>query len=464
MLSKKSVSKSVSKLFPKKTYKVDTDKYAFDVSFSTAIKKVGKQVHPNLGIGYDALTQLNAFINLLGNLLVFKGLDLLGSHVRISNKNSTVADKSTLGSREIQSAVKLIMPGELSKHAISEGTKALTKYQGASAYEDYKKTGPTGKNSSKSAKAGLSFPISRIEYLIRKNYKGRVSSGVPVYLTAVLEYITAELLELSGNATMDNKRKIITPRNLFFATEMDEELGVLIHRMKWIWMNSGVAPYIENKLLNKSKKKSKKRSSKKSRRSFGLGFGRSIKKKFVLRDNIYGITKPAIKRLSYRAGIVRMSGLVYEELRGIILHFLEKLLRDIIIYADYKRKRTIGKEDVYMAAKHKFYPVKVPKRLINSFGSRKNKALSEIRYYQKHPGLLLAQLPFDRVVREVAQNYKADLRFSASAFYAIQELTEIYLVKLLQDANKTALTFDIHTVTPKHIALVRYLQRDSLLH
>ena len=69
----------------------------------------------------------------------------------------------------------------------------------------------TGKGTSRSAKAGLQFPVGRIHRLLRKgNYAQRVGAGAPVYLAAVLEYLTAEILELAGNAARDNKKSRVS--------------------------------------------------------------------------------------------------------------------------------------------------------------------------------------------------------------------------------------------------------------
>ena len=71
----------------------------------------------------------------------------------------------------------------------------------------------------------------------------------------------------------------------------------------------------------------------------------------VLRDNIQGITKPAIRRLARRGGVVRMSGLVYEEVRGVLMVFLEKVLRDTITYTEHRRSKTATAMDVVYALK-----------------------------------------------------------------------------------------------------------------
>ena len=78
--------------------------------------------------------------------------------------------------------------------------------------------------SSRSFKAGLQFPVSRIHRLLRKsNYAERVDSGAPVYLAAVMEYLAAEVLELTGNAVRDNKKSRIIPRHIQLAIRYNEE-------------------------------------------------------------------------------------------------------------------------------------------------------------------------------------------------------------------------------------------------
>ena len=86
-------------------------------SYSTYIYKVLKQVHPDTGISSKAMSIMNSFINDAFERIAVEA----GKLVRYNKKG-------TLSSREIQTAVRLILPGELAKHAVSEGTKAVTKY------------------------------------------------------------------------------------------------------------------------------------------------------------------------------------------------------------------------------------------------------------------------------------------------------------------------------------------------
>eukprot|EP00249_Psilotum_nudum_P011838 c23414_g1_i1 orf=269-682(-) len=103
---------------------------------------------------------------------------------------------------------------------------------------------------SKSVKAGLQFPVSRLaRYLKKGRYAQRVGVGAPVYLAAVLEYLAAEVLELAGNAARDNKKNRIIPRHIQLAVRNDEELGKLLHGVTISY--GGVLPNIHQILLPK---------------------------------------------------------------------------------------------------------------------------------------------------------------------------------------------------------------------
>ena len=72
------------------------------------------------------------------------------------------------------------------------------------------------------------------------------------------------------------------------------------------------------------------------------------KRRKVLRDNIQGITKPAIRRLARRGGVKRISGLIYEETRGVLKVFLENVIRDAVTYTEHARRKTVTAIDVVM--------------------------------------------------------------------------------------------------------------------
>lgn len=85
-------------------------------------------------------------------------------------------------------------------------------------------------------------------------------------------------------------------------------------------------------------------------------------------------------------------------------------------------------------------------------------ALREIRKYQKSTELLIRKLPFQRLVREIAQDFKTDLRFQSSAILALQEAAEAYLVGLFEDTNLCAIHAKRVTIMPKDIQLARRIR------
>lgn len=89
-------------------------------------------------------------------------------------------------------------------------------------------------------------------------------------------------------------------------------------------------------------------------------------------------------------------------------------------------------------------------------------ALREIRRYQKSTELLIRKLPFQRLVREIAQDFKTDLRFQASAVAALQEASEAFLVGVFEDTNLCAIHAKRVTIMPKDMQLARRLQTGTL--
>ncbi len=83
----------------------------------------------------------------------------------------------------------------------------------------------------------------------------------------------------------------------------------------------------------------------------GLGKGGAKRHRKIMRDNIQGITKPAIRRLARRGGVKRISGLMYEETRGVLKVFLENVIKDSVTYTEHARRKTVTALDVVYALK-----------------------------------------------------------------------------------------------------------------
>lgn len=127
------------------------------------------------------------------------------------------------------------------------------------------------------------------------------------------------------------------------------------------------------------------------------------------------------------------------------------------------------------AAKRRSYGGKAPRKHLAAKTARKNVgdfkkkhkykpgtvALREIRKYQKSTDLLIRKLPFQRLVREIAQEYKSDLRFQSNAIMALQEAAEAYLVGLLGDTNICAIHAKRVTIMARDIMLARRIRGEK---
>ncbi|KAJ3037054.1 Histone H2AX [Rhizophlyctis rosea] len=117
-------------------------------------------------------------------------------------------------------------------------------------------TESAGRGKTRSARAGLQFPVSRVHRILRNgNYAVRVGTGAPIYMAAVLEYLAAEILELAGNAARDNGKRRIIPRHLQLAVRNDEELNKLLAGVTIA--QGGVLPNIHAVLLPRKGKGAK---------------------------------------------------------------------------------------------------------------------------------------------------------------------------------------------------------------
>uniref|UniRef100_UPI0037E8AB80 histone H2AX-like n=1 Tax=Semicossyphus pulcher TaxID=241346 RepID=UPI0037E8AB80 len=157
------------------------------------------------------------------------------------------------------------------------------------------------KAKTRSSRAGLQFPVGRVHRLLRKgNYAQRVGAGAPVYLAAVLEYLTAEILELAGNAARDNKKTRIIPRHLQLAVRNDEELNKLLGGVTIA--QGGVLPNIQAVLLPKKTEKAAKNEV-------------ALKRTMSGRGKTGGKARAKAKTRSSRAGLQFPVGRVHRLLR-----------------------------------------------------------------------------------------------------------------------------------------------------
>lgn len=202
------------------------------------INKVLNQVHPNAGITEQSQIQLNKMMVDLINKYSAKSLELI-----------QMTKSKTISTVEIETITKTFLPGEVVNHAVSEGSKAVSKY------DESIKNKEKGDSMSKAERAGLTVAPPRVEAIMRSYVgKTRLGQNTSIYLAAVIEYLIAEILELAGNAARDNNRVRINDRFILLAIENDEELKELSKRLNFVLAYSGVIPHIHTNLLPHKRK------------------------------------------------------------------------------------------------------------------------------------------------------------------------------------------------------------------
>jgi len=230
--------------------------------------------------------------------------------------------------------------------------------------------------------------------------------------------------------------------------------------------------------------------------------GGVMKHRKILRDNIQGITKPALQRMVLKAGIPECSGLCYEELRGVLKVHLEKTVRDSVTYTEHDRAKRVQVRHVQKALEGlgresyarlcgqrttQLNPTvgagNVMKRSTVKDCKRKSPAVcsadvhhnsSAVGRWHKGTSSLAAmrktqkqttchnfsKVPFERLIREVAQDFKTDLQFAPEAVDMIQSDAEAYLLDLLQSAAYIVIAAKRRRLQPKDIQTARRIRNE----
>lgn len=160
----------------------------------------------------------------------------------------------------------------------------------------------------------------------------------------------------------------------------------------------------------------------------------------VYRDNIQGISEDSMHRLANKAGATRVSKDIYPELRAIIVDYLNNLVKAVVEYSSYSKKKIITEEHVKLAIElmgPKSYFAFVGDSMKKCPVSQKVRLETKIREYQNQIDCLtFSKLPVSRIIREVAQEYVREAKFSENSLIYIQANLEDVLLKILVVAIK----------------------------
>jgi len=255
-------------------------------NFTVGIKRILKQVSPSVKISQISIDNLNTFANVFLIAIIHEIAKIMQNNMfskkrmRRSRKSrkqrgSKNHDRKTIKDNDIITAVKIVLPGELSKHALYEGNKAVRKFQEYNKEREQKRRQlwQQGKRASfprtsKFIKTELVLSVPRVESILRENLPKFVSQEASIYLAAVLEYLLAELLELSSSIATQFRRTIITPSDLSLSIGNDEELNNLMYRLKFRFIGHGFIdiPYMYINKINERKSRKRKSRKRKSRK------------------------------------------------------------------------------------------------------------------------------------------------------------------------------------------------------
>ena len=228
----------------------------------------------------------------------------------------------------------------------------------------------------------------------------------------------------------------------------------------------------------KSPKKASSVAVEETKAKPALGPGGQKKVRKVLRDNIRGVTRPALKRLLHRAGVKLSSNLVFEEARNLLKAYMNHSVADIVTIANYARRKTVKPSDVRAGLAMSDQdlvagwstnisscptgPKKVKAAVVEGQELVKKKhksrpgtsALRDIRRQQKASDCLaISKQPFRRLTREIAEDHTDKLNFSPAAVQLLQVAAEEALIKLFDRANLIAINAKRSRLFPKDLKL-----------
>lgn len=336
-----------------------------------------------------------------------------------------------LDSRAIQTAVRLVLPGELAKHAVSEGTKAVTRFLSQSS-----------KSIERRCRAGLQFCVEASAAVASNLHPGHVlSEHAACYLTAVCEYMIAELMELSGNAARSDRKDVIEPTHMLKALRDDDELDEMTKRVTVA--GGGRTPSVDARLLRMAQETPAAQAEEPGAAAGGFG---SVFAKMLRAVEGGALIDPRDGR-HYR--LVEATGAADDdddEPEGKLAP-----VPALDVASGYTA------ETLQMAA---LLSLTKAQRLAFDADARDAKLqldqrLAQVKAAQADTAMQLDSEAFCRLVFEVGQDFKTDLRYTVEAIDCLQTAAEAQMVAVYALANKHALDAGRCGIVPADLVAAR---------
>lgn len=330
--------------------------------------------------------------------------------------------------REIQSAVRLLIGGEIAKHAVSEGTRAVTKYYARP--RDVRGMGIT---------TVLQFNPEHAA-LITERLLGNfpMSDGASVYVTAVIEYLNAEILELSGNAAKTERQLAINCRHVQLALINDDELNNLFPSC--VLREGGVRPIIRAEQAEGTEPT--------------LAFERVLVAKGQAAAAATGHACVVLvdPRTGLHMGVSTGDQLYPLPVLDAISRESQCERQQMAEAALSEEERAVMKAEGYCALHDDVEPEALGWAR-ESLSALQRRRVNEIRYEQQSTSYIFPHTAFSRLAYEVGLDFIADIYYSAEALDCMQSLTEAYLIRLVRDAQLEAAHSRRLEIQPRDVQL-----------
>ena len=196
--------------------------------------------------------------------------------------------------------------------------------------------------------------------------------------------------------------------------------------------------------------------------SQGLGKKKNpVRHRTIIRDSIYGLTKPAIQRLMLKAGVEQFGGHVHDEIRLVIKVNMEAIIKNSVAIMSYSQVNTMTNQHIEVALASLGISVIVPsgKYETSSLSVKKRDAVT--RNLQKESEkLIFPRLPFNRLIREVSQDYLDNIRFSSDSLDLLQIVIEALMLDILKNSNIITTAAGRKTLVPRDIQVARHIMKN----
>ena len=376
---------------------------------------------------------------------------------------------------DVQRAVLLKFNGEIQKHAVSLGHKAVTKFAAQSdplhpsAASLEEKRLAEGKTVLQSASELQFCPEQVVMVANRLNGGFPLTAEAAVYLTAVLDYMTGEILELSGNAARDKGSRVLGCQHIQLAVSNDEELSAMFNReQKCVFREGvGVIPYIPQCILclppkEEEEEKERERDRVRSRERKSVKVEHS-----AFEVTMFSKATRAAEEIGAPFGIfvdprtgLHMGVTICEEdptgkytvVRPLpVLDAMSSLTRE----QRHSLAEAALTDDERAAMKAEGFFTNY-----ETVDAVRRRRIREIKAEQRSSAYIFPSSVFNRLVNQIVRDYELGVEFTAEAVESIQALTEDYLVKLSEDVNLLAYTSESKrlVVEAKDVQLARRIR------